>query len=96
MEQEKKTITMAEQIETYAGLFFSREEIAIIMELGEKEIAALAFVGSPEYKAFHKGRLVAESEIRNSILEMAKKGSSPAQALAMDILKQAQLKSVNL
>lgn len=42
--------------------------------------------------AYTKGRLLSEMRVRLSIMEQAQNGSSPAQALAMDIIRHNRAK----
>jgi len=46
---------------------------------------------SPAFKAFQRGRLKREAEVRKGIFDLAQNGSSPAQAFAMKIIENAKL-----
>lgn len=64
-----------EEIEKLAGLQFTRKEVSIITQ-----IPISKFEGdTDENHAFLRGCLKAVAEVRQSILKMAKQGSSPAQ-----------------
>lgn len=74
-----------EEAKELAGCFFSEEEIMEIMELDK--------VG-PEFQAACRiGYLKSEAELRKSIFELARNGSSPAQTLAMKLLESHKRKN---
>jgi hypothetical protein len=76
-----------------ASLFFTPREIAIMLEMPADEfVAACQDENSEEYKAFQSGRLQSEVDLRKSIIKLAKSGSSPAQTMSMDLLKQSKIK----
>lgn len=82
-------------IETYASLMFTKEEIAVILEVDPAELKALLQEReSPAFKAFQLGRLKREAELRKGIFDLAQNGSSPAQAFAMKIIENAKLDDV--
>ncbi|MCX6303356.1 MAG: hypothetical protein NT040_00155 [Bacteroidetes bacterium] len=79
-------------IETYASLMFTKEEIAVILEVDPVELKGLLQEReSPAFKAFQRGRLKREAEVRKGIFDLAQNGSSPAQAFAMKIIENAKL-----
>lgn len=79
-------------IETYASLMFTKEEIAVILEVDPAELKGLLQEReSPAFKAFQRGRLKREAEVRKGIFDLAQNGSSPAQAFAMKIIENAKL-----
>jgi hypothetical protein len=82
------------QIEDYASSFFSPQEIAIIMDLNTPEFILLFTTEGAVKNAYNKGRLIQEAKLRKVILELATKGSSPAQTLAMDIIKNSKLNNI--
>ena len=64
-------------------LQFTPRECAIIMGLpqhAEEFIGAAEDLDTPIGAAYQRGRLLAIAEVRRKVLEMAKQGSSPAQA----------------
>lgn len=70
---------LVKEIEELAGLFFTIEEIEEITETRNQ---------SKEWQqAYRKGALLAEAELRKSIISLAKDGSSPAQTLAWKMLE---------
>lgn len=85
--------TELDYLEEYAGYFFTLPELAKLLVRNEKELAkAIRTEGSPEYTAYHKGRLLAEAKIRKSIFSHAAAGSSPAQQMALGIIEDSLLK----
>lgn len=84
------------QVKELAALFFTPREIAIMMEWdAELFTNDCEIMGNPAYESFYAGRLQAEVDLRKGILKMAKAGSSPAQTMAMELLKQSTLKMLN-
>jgi hypothetical protein len=82
-------------IETYASLMFTKEEIAVILEVDPIELQVLLQDReNPAFRAFHLGRLKREAEIRKGIFDLAQNGSSPAQAFAMKIIENAKLDDI--
>lgn len=73
-------------VEEKAGYFFSPEEIAIINEYPD------SFIDREDFqRAYKKGRLIKEAALRKSIIDLATSGSSPAQVLAVQIMKDTNL-----
>lgn len=81
------------QIEELAAVFFSPQQIAVFLQL-EKEfvISEIKTEGKPAHMAYQKGLMQSEWELRKSVLSLAKAGSSPAQAMALDLLSKNKLK----
>ena len=83
------------EVETYASLMFTKEEIAIILEVDPSELKVLLKDrDNPVFKAFQRGRLKREAEVRKGIFDLAQNGSSPAQAFAMKIIENAKMDDV--
>ena len=88
IDQNESLIT---EVETYASLMFSKEEIAVILEVDPVELAVLLQdQDNPVFRAFQRGRLKREAEIRKGIFELAQNGSSPAQTFAMKLIENAK------
>ena len=97
-----------EEIEALAALRFSADVIAVIVELpireflteyGYKEEAVEKIAKQRErqtevYRIIERGRLKEEADIRKSICEMAKAGSSPAQAYFRQICEEEHIKEL--
>ncbi len=70
------------QIEEYAGLFMTIEEIAILLNLDEKKFRReVRMKSSACGLAYHRGRLQSIVEIRKQTVLFAKKGSPQSEAL---------------
>ncbi len=75
-----------EKVEGFAKLFFSPEEITIILGVDSKEKMKDDFK-----RSYQKGRLLSIADVRKSVLELAKSGSSPAQVLALKFIDDSKL-----
>ena len=83
--------TFISDLESYSSLMFSRGEIAVIMEIDPAELnELLQDQQSTACKAFNRGRLKREAELRKGIFDLASNGSSPAQTLAMKLIENAK------
>jgi hypothetical protein len=80
------------EIEELASLFFTDEEIVVIMQLPEDTLQRVNV--DDFYLPFKRGRLKKEAELRKSIFNLAVNGSSPAQILATQIIKESELKNI--
>ena len=79
------------EVETYASLMFSKEEIAVILEVDPAELVVLMQDhDNGTFKAFQRGRLKREAEVRKGIFDLAQNGSSPAQTFAMKLIENAK------
>ena len=78
------------QIEEYSGLMFSREEIADILDVDRQLLTELLEDGD-YLRAFKKGRLLREAQLRKAIFDLAANGSSPAQAFAVKLIENAKM-----
>jgi len=88
IEQNESFIT---EVETYASLMFSKEEIAVILEVDPVQLVdLLEDQDNPVFRAFQRGRLKREAEVRKGSVDLAQKGSSPAQTFAMKLIENAK------
>ncbi len=79
------------EVEIYASLMFTKEEIAVILEVDPAELVVLLQDhDSVTFKAFQRGRLKGEAEVRKGIFDLAQNGSSPAQTFAMKLIENAK------
>lgn len=76
------------QIEEFAQLQFLPEQIAIIIGVDETDLQEQIEKNTPAKKAYLRGQLKAEAEVRKSILDMAKRGSTPAQKQIIEIIEK--------
>ncbi len=91
----KQSESFISDIETYASLMFTKEEIAVILEVDPAELKTLLQDReNPAFRAFQRGRLKREAVVRKGIFDLAQNGSSPAQAFAMKIIENAKLDDV--
>jgi len=75
---------IAQRIEELAQLQFSDKEIAVIMEMDPADLV------QHHHQDVDRGRLLAEAEVRKSILQLAKQGSTPAQKEFMALNRKAK------
>jgi hypothetical protein len=84
------------EIEAFAGKLMAGEEIAIILCIDESEfLQQLQNKDTDAAKAFLRGLLRTKAELNESILKLAKQGSSPAQTLALKMVKDAEVKHIS-
>ena len=74
-----------QQIEDMAALQFTVEEVAIIVD-----VTPAAIADGTAAQAYLRGRLRAQAEVRRSILDMAKEGSSPAHKQFMALAESSE------
>lgn len=90
--QNHLTADILAQIEDYAGCFMTPHNIATIVELpADQFLVDCADTSTPIGRAYCTGRLISEAKLHKSILALANAGSSPAQAMALELLKKQQL-----
>ena len=74
---------------------FSKEEIAVILEVDPAELVVLLQdQDNIAFRAFQRGRLKREAEVRKGIFDLAQNGSSPAQTFAMKIIENAKMDDI--
>ncbi len=77
------------EIEKMAGLCFTPEQIAIVLQVDSTEFRAAYNNPNDEvYSYYQRGSLMHESEVRNSIFQLAKGGSSTAQQQYLALMKE--------
>lgn len=82
-----------EEITNLAAVYFTPAEIARIREIKTEDfVDACNTEGTAAFTAYNKGILQSEFKLRSGINMLAFAGSSPAQAMAMDMLKQSKIK----
>ena len=79
------------ELEQYAGLMFTKKEIAAILEFSLSEFEELLDHDDDAYKRFQRGRLKKDAEVRKSIFDLAANGSSPAQSFAWKLIENAKM-----
>lgn len=84
------------EVVNLAALFFSPREISVMLELDPREVNEQLDAGEgPFYRAFQQGRLQSEVDLRRSIMQLARAGSSPAQTMAMNLFKESKAKMLD-
>ena len=84
-----------DELRNMAKLMFTPPQIAVMLELDADALAiavAEENAGTGIYSAFWGGRYECEAEIRASIMKMANAGSTPAQAIALELMKMSKIK----
>jgi hypothetical protein len=80
-------------IQELASCFFVPKEIALMTEIDEVLFMQLCNDSESEvHRAFNKGWLQSEFDLRKCIMKLAISGSSPAQTQALEIRNKAKLK----
>jgi len=86
---------MIPELEQFASLMFTIEEIALILETDPVFLRDSLRDPAGEYtNAFRRGRLRREAEVRESIFRLAHSGSSPAQMAALKLIENAKMDEV--
>jgi hypothetical protein len=81
-----------ELIEEYASLFFTIDEIAMLIGGDANDLRREIKANKTESaKAYHRGKLATEIELRRQTLQFAKKGSPQAETAMLDFLKKQKL-----
>ena len=85
-----------EEVESMASLFYSVDDIMIAIEIdftNEEEFKDILLLESshPLFKAYHRGRLTSDIQLRTSIKMAALNGSNPAQSAMKDYFNQSKL-----
>jgi hypothetical protein len=84
-----------EEVKSLAAVFFTPKEIAIILKQPEGEFIAMCEnTENPIGKTFWSGWLESEYEQRKAIINLSKSGSSPAQTMVNEMIKQGKLKMI--
>lgn len=82
-------------VERMAGAAFTIDEIADVLELEATDLhACMEDKRNLFYKAYRKGYLARQLEVRERIFKDAKHGSSPAQTLANKMLDDVMIKTL--
>lgn len=80
---------LLQDAEKFAKLLFTDEQLAVLLQITVQEFRMqMSSLDSPLRTAVMRGRLTTEAEVRASIISAAKRGSSPAQAMAVQYLQR--------
>ena len=85
-----------EQVKQLAALFFTPSQIRMMLALPVNFSKRCILEGTAEYQAFQSGWLQEEMLQRQSVLTLAKQGSSPAQQIARQYIQDANAKMMDL
>lgn len=81
-----------EQIEEYAALFLTVDEIALLMDVKAEDLRReIKGQNTNRAKAYLKGKLRTTIELRRQTLQFAQKGSPQAEAAMLDFLAKQNL-----
>ncbi|HMT28022.1 MAG TPA: hypothetical protein PKD91_01960 [Bacteroidia bacterium] len=90
------TAEQLDEIENFAGLYFTVEEVALILELDPEKFRELYHDKSGDvYKRYTKGYLISESKVRKCLLDLALRNSSPAQDAIRKLSKDTRNKNMS-
>jgi hypothetical protein len=74
------------EIEDQASLFMTPDKIAIVIDIPFPQFKDMLLDPKhPAARAFRRGSLKSEIELRRSVIDLANRGSSPAQTLAVKL-----------
>ena len=84
-----------EQLEILAGLFFSVRDILIALEIPVQEEEHFTDIilyqnQHPVYITYNRGRLTAETQLRQAIRQAALNGSNPAQNTLLEFYSKSK------
>lgn len=80
------------QVKELSGLFFSPEEIAVLMSIDRlKFCEEIAYKSSPIYDFYLSGKTLKKKIIRENVIKMATHGSPQAEELAEKYIKDQDL-----
>lgn len=81
------------EIEEMAALLFDAETIALNIEAEDVEafVAQINIKQGEAFKAFFRGRMRTEIELRSAIKQSALNGSNPAQAVMLSFISTSEL-----
>jgi hypothetical protein len=85
-----------DNVEFFGGLFFPVSEIAIMIDADAEALhEEYANPKSEFFRRYHKGFLTKESKVRQAVIDLALRNSSPAQDVAIEFAKRARIKNSN-
>lgn len=87
------TAELKKDIEDFAAVYFTHEQICIALELDLEEFQSDYENEGEIYRIVQKGKLQRLYKQRKMIFELAENGSTPAQQMAMKIIKSVESES---
>lgn len=84
------TTAQLDELKRFASLLLTNEEIDELLEVpkGTVERLLASHSNDPRAAAIRAGRLLTKSELHESILTSARRHSTPAQQMAVDLLRR--------
>lgn len=83
-----------ESVEYFGSLFFPVNDVAIMIGYNEADIVDLYEDHTSDfYRAYQRGFLLQEAKLRDSILKLALRNSSPAQDAAVAFIKSSRIRN---
>lgn len=84
------------QVKEMAKVFLLPREIALILEVDvDAFVAACNDQRTAVYRSYQGGRLLSVFELRKNVLQLANSGSSPAQTMALELLRESEMKMLD-
>lgn len=84
-----------ENLDYFASLLYSDMELAKILKMDYQEFRLIMKMEKGIiYETVTKARFVSESRIRKGIIDMAERGSTPAQTMALDLMLRLRKENV--
>lgn len=88
-QEEKDTLS------EFAGLMMSNDDLANVLEMPKREFRIAMLMEDNEiFRIVTKARLITESKIRKGIIDMAERGSTPAQTSAEALIRNMKKDNV--
>jgi len=82
------------EVKELAGLFFDIREIAFVLERDPDDFLKEYESEGELFKAYQGAMLKSEAEVRKSIIDFAKAGSSPAQTMAKQYIEAVKFRDM--
>ena len=84
-------ISLLDQVEEYASLFFTVDEIAVLIDRDPVDLRREIRHGKSELaKRYHKGKLSTMLEMRRIMVQFAKKGSPQAELILKEYYRKME------
>lgn len=74
----------------YSALFYGSEDLSTILALPIEQVRIALDLNDELGLAIKAGRLKSDAEFRTAVITLAKQGSSPAQALTMQLIQHLE------
>ena len=92
----KYSAEQLKEVEEFAAKLMPPAEVAVIVGIPEEVFQTELMDADSEISlAYLRGQLLTKAEMHESIIKLAKQGSSPAQTLALKMLRDAEIKQLS-